>query len=262
MRKSIVLYTRFFEQIKKLDEQQRGVLFTAIMAYSTEEPLPDMDAVTDMLFSVIKAQLDEDDMKYQEKCRARSEAGAKGGRPKKQEEDLTEKQKNQLVSEESKKSKSFFEKAKKPDNDNVNDNENDNDILKDNMSSGTSPDHSEDQSKEIIGYLNQKTGKHFLDKSKDSRSLIRARVREGFTVDDFKKVIDIKAEEWGSDPQMEQYLRPKTLFGAKFESYLNQRTIAKKATKFSNFTERPAQENLKIAEMIEKRQLEEMLKGG
>jgi hypothetical protein len=46
-------------------------------------------------------------------------------------------------------------------------------------------------------------------------------MNEGFTVGDFKKVIDNKTAEW-LDTKMEQYLRPETLFGTKFESYLNQ----------------------------------------
>ena len=76
--------------------------------------------------------------------------------------------------------------------------------------------------KEIIEYLNEKTGKHYKSEGYQNRRGINARLDEGFTVDDFRRVIDIKTAEWmGTD--MEQYLRPQTLFGTKFESYLNQR---------------------------------------
>ena len=74
--------------------------------------------------------------------------------------------------------------------------------------------------KEIIDYLNTKAGTRFRASSKSTYSHIRARLHEGFTVDDFKVVIDKKCDEWmGTDFQ--QYLRPATLFGTKFESYLN-----------------------------------------
>ena len=80
---------------------------------------------------------------------------------------------------------------------------------------------------EIIGYLNVKTGKAFKDTSKATRSLIRARMAEGYTVDDFKRVIDNKAASWLNDPKMDAYLQPSTLFGkTKFEGYLNERPVA------------------------------------
>jgi uncharacterized phage protein (TIGR02220 family) len=49
---------------------------------------------------------------------------------------------------------------------------------------------------------------------------VRARVRDGFTLDDFKAVIDAKVAQWGEDEKMAEYLRPETLFGTKFEGYL------------------------------------------
>lgn len=95
--------------------------------------------------------------------------------------------------------------------------------------------------KEIIDYLNLKTGKQFSNKAKDARRHIHARIEDGYTVDDFKKVIDIKAAEWKDDPGMNKFLRPSTLFGNKFESYLNQKVFAKKQqkkNKFNNFDSR------------------------
>lgn len=75
----------------------------------------------------------------------------------------------------------------------------------------------------VINYLNQKTGQHYRTGTPKTRKLIRARIKEKFTLDDFKTVIDKKASEWLGDKKMEQYLRPETLFGTKFESYLNAR---------------------------------------
>lgn len=75
---------------------------------------------------------------------------------------------------------------------------------------------------EVISYLNEKSGKDFKTKTKTTISHIKARVKEGFTVDDFKKVIDIKVSKWKNDPKMKDYIRPETLFGTKFEGYLNE----------------------------------------
>lgn len=76
--------------------------------------------------------------------------------------------------------------------------------------------------KDIVEYLNNKAGTKYHYKTKDTQKHINARLSEGFTLDDFKKVIDTKCDEWlGTD--MEKFLRPMTLFGNKFESYLNQK---------------------------------------
>lgn len=76
--------------------------------------------------------------------------------------------------------------------------------------------------KEIIDYLNQKTNSKYRSSGAKTKSLIKARVNEGFKLDDFKKVIDIKTSQWINDPKMKKFLRPETLFGTKFEGYLNE----------------------------------------
>ena len=76
---------------------------------------------------------------------------------------------------------------------------------------------------EIIDYLNLKTKQHYKATTPKTRTLIKARLNEKFTIEDFKKVIDIKTEEWLNN-DMAKYLRPETLFGTKFESYLNQKS--------------------------------------
>lgn len=83
------------------------------------------------------------------------------------------------------------------------------------------PDHTfSDQVKEIVDYLNEKTGKHYQAKTDKTRRLIHARMKEGFSVDDFKKVIDNKLhDDWFVK---KGFMRPETLFGTKFEGYLNE----------------------------------------
>ena len=74
---------------------------------------------------------------------------------------------------------------------------------------------------EIIERLNEKTGKHYLASTKSTQNHIKARIKEGHTLEDFMKVIDIKCEKW-IGTEWESYLRPETLFGTKFDSYLNE----------------------------------------
>lgn len=82
---------------------------------------------------------------------------------------------------------------------------------------------------EIIAYLNLKTGKHFEHTAKETRKFIKARWGPNRTLEDFKAVIDIKCSKWLSNPDFVDYLRPETLFGTKFQSYLNERPVVKQA---------------------------------
>jgi len=77
--------------------------------------------------------------------------------------------------------------------------------------------------KEIITYLNEQANKNFKFTGSKTKELINGRYSDGFTQDDFIKVIDIKCEEWLGDKKMEKFLQPSTLFCiSKFEGYLNQ----------------------------------------
>lgn len=76
----------------------------------------------------------------------------------------------------------------------------------------------------IIDYLNEKANTNYKFTSKKTNNLIQARLNEGFSEEDFYKVIDNKVLEWkGTD--FEKFLRPETLFSTKFESYLNQKVL-------------------------------------
>lgn len=76
---------------------------------------------------------------------------------------------------------------------------------------------------EIVNYLNEILGSNYRPNSKKTKDLIHARLSEGFTVEDFKTVIHKKAKQWQDDPKMIKFLRPETLFGNKFEGYLNEK---------------------------------------
>ena len=112
---------------------------------------------------------------------------------------------------------------------------------------------------EIILYLNQKINTNYKSTSKATQKLISARFNENFTVEDFKKVIDNKVADWNHEPalgekDMRPYLRPETLFGNKFESYLNSKPATKtqnKTSRRNNFTQREYDDD--FYEMLEGR---------
>lgn len=115
-------------------------------------------------------------------------------------------------------------------NEDDNDNDNDNERIGDESSTNRSLDVS-GVTKAVIEYLNKKAGTAYKASSKNTQKLIGARLREGFTEEDFYTVIDTKVAEWGKPPKagakdMRIYIRPDTLFGTKFEAYLNQRRVS------------------------------------
>lgn len=85
------------------------------------------------------------------------------------------------------------------------------------------PDGVAEKTKTIVGYLNEKTDSHYKATTPKTKQLVQARLKEGFSVDDFKTVIDKKTATWLNDNKMNKYLRPLTLFGTKFEDYLNEK---------------------------------------
>lgn len=74
----------------------------------------------------------------------------------------------------------------------------------------------------IIGYLNQKSGKHFRDTAA-TRKLISARLNDGhFTEASVCQAIDNVVSSWSGDPKMDKYVRPTTIFKqSKFEDYVS-----------------------------------------
>ncbi|CTK87836.1 dnaD and phage-associated domain protein [Streptococcus pneumoniae] len=75
--------------------------------------------------------------------------------------------------------------------------------------------------KEVISYLNLKSKKNFKVDTASHQKFIKARLKEGYVLEDFKKVVDIMVAKW-QGTEYEQYLQPQTLFGNKMDNYLNQ----------------------------------------
>lgn len=114
---------------------------------------------------------------------------------------------------------------------------------------------------DIVTFLNSVTGSSYRSTTDKTRKLIAARLAEGFTVDDFKAVITKKAKEWqGTD--MAQYLRPETLFGTKFEGYLNQPEVRNNRRSPISRAEQERQEAINVVnELIAEYEEEERQNG-
>lgn len=100
------------------------------------------------------------------------------------------------------------------------------------------PDGVADKTKTIIDYLNEKIDSHYKATTPKTKQLVQARLKEGFSVDDFKTVIDKKTATWLNDNKMNKYLRPLTLFGTKFEDYLNEKVKGQPDKNDPYYTER------------------------
>lgn len=88
----------------------------------------------------------------------------------------------------------------------------------------TDKNEENEEIKEVVDYLNSVAGKSYRSSTKKTRDHIKARLNDGFTVADMKRVIDTKSAQWkGTD--MDRFLRPETLFAGKFEGYLNENPV-------------------------------------
>lgn len=116
----------------------------------------------------------------------------------------------------SKNVKTSISKNAKENNTSINNTSMNNNILSSNL------DDTKGKAVEIIDYLNEKAGKRFSHKTKETAKHINARLKDGYTVEDFKRVIDNRVMKWSKDKKMKEYIRPDTLFTpTNFEKYLN-----------------------------------------
>ena len=184
-RSHITFFISYFTAIRRIKKKtDRCDAYDALLDYAFHDIMPDFDRLPDaaaIAFELVKPNIDS--------SKKKAESGAKGGSSK-QAASKPEAKRKQPASDKDK------EKEK--------DKEREKEIYK-----------------EIVSYLNQKTGKNFKATTEKTTSAIHARLAEGFTPDDFRVVIDKKTADWLGDEKMAEYLRPETLFGTKFESYRN-----------------------------------------
>lgn len=211
------IYREYFDLITLLPKKDQSELLLAICNYMFFDEEPNLNESQMKIFRNLKRPLD--------KSKKRSLSGSTTNSNNNREENKNKSKQNQNQNKnKSNKNQNEIEKETHQDvNVNVNDIVNVNNLEKIEC-------EKEKPFREIIDYLNLKINSHYKHSTDKTKSLIKARINDGFTLEDFKTVIDKKYDEWvGTD--MEKYLRPETLFGNKFESYLNQKTINKPKTK-------------------------------
>lgn len=205
---TIVFYKSFYDCIKELPSENQIEVYNAIFKkYFYDEDI-ELDGLSKGIFSIIIPNINSANKRYW----ANVKNGKKGGRPKTEEKPKQNPNNNPDKTQIEPKQNL---KDKEKDKDKVNDNVNDNNIyiVEDNNVSDTA--------KQIIDYLNLRTGQRYKYNNKNTQEHIKQRLKEGFTLDDFKLVIDKMCIEW-MNTDMQKYLRPETLFRpSKFESYLN-----------------------------------------
>jgi uncharacterized phage protein (TIGR02220 family) len=192
-KKSFILYCDQKGVWDKLDDAQAGRLIKHVIAYVNDENPEAPDFITELAFEPIKASLKRDLKKWEKQQTQRSEAGKRSAEVRKRNAKLVQRD-STSVNERS---------VSSTVNGNVNVSVNDSVNV-------------------IVSYLNSRVGSSFKASTDKTKRMINARLKEGFTVEDFKQVIETKAEEWENDPKFCKFLRPETLFSNKFESYLNQ----------------------------------------
>lgn len=197
---------------QNLPNDKAGELIKALYSCHNKEMVSMDDPVLFSIFFMMSETVCENAEKYEEKCRKNAQNRSKKTEKETERPSTTVNDRSQNKNIKEKDSKESKEK----------------DVLTDIQKEKPLMVAAQ----EIVKYLNDQAGTHYRASSKETVSMIKARLADHHTVDDFKRVIDVKVAEWKGTEQ-EQYLRPETLFCAKhFESYLNQPMPKKKVTSF------------------------------
>ena len=206
-KKNFLLEKEQQEVFETLTDEEAGKLIKGIFRYlSTGDS--GLTGMMNAIFIPIKKSIDKNEENYKKICERNRENGLKGGRPKKE----TEEKPSGFSGLENK----TQQNPKKPDTRHISYINHNSYLGKDKGVIG----EEEKPFKAIIEHLNKRTGSNYKHTTESTRQKINARLNEGYNLDDFIVVIDKKCVEW-MNTDMQKYLRPETLFGTKFESYLN-----------------------------------------
>lgn len=229
-KKSFIIYFNWAQMLRDMPDPEAGQLIKGIAAYELGEEVSFDNPLLSAVFSMIRDKLDEDNEKYKERVR-KLEENKKRWWEEKQKAQSTDRSladSNRSLPENNRSLTDLYsDTVTDTDTDTVNVTVTDTDTVtvtdvtnvtnNNKIRSPAEPNITA----EVVDYLNQKLGTRYKADTEKTRRLIRARIREGATLEDFRKVIDKKVKEWRGT-KLEPYLRPETLFGTKFEGYLNQ----------------------------------------
>ena len=227
MKKGFVFYSNWAAMIEELPDDMVGQLLKMICRYEFSGEVIESDPIVTAIFKGIKPSLDMNSEKYQKKVERVKEAREKRISMK---SDRNQTEINMKSDRNQSEIKCITDTVTDTDTVTVSSKE-------DSIYIVGKPDFTS-EIKQIIDYLNKKTQSNFKAKTEATKKSIIARLKEGYTVEDFFRVIDAKVKDWSDDPDMREYLRPQTLFRpSNFEAYLNEanRPQVKSKNAFKNF---------------------------
>lgn len=227
MKEGFIIYKSFYEPLRVLSDDQIGRLFRAIFEYQINGTTK-VDNDIKMGFEFFKNQFRIDDEKYDKRCKKNQENIEKYWKNKENKQDTNEYNRIQMNTKHTDKDKEN-EKENVKDNENVNEkvneNENENENVKEKEKKTNMSSKLDGAAASVLDYMNEIAKRDFKH-IKSNLDLIKARLSEGFTVEDCKDVIFNQKRDFldrklkKGDKDLSKYYRPMTLFGENFESYL------------------------------------------
>lgn len=205
------------ETLDKLTDDQVAELFRGMVDYQITGEAPEFSGVLEFAFIPIRQQMDRDNTKWERTREKRVKSGRQGGiRSGEVRKAKAENEANEASASKSKQTKQ--NEANEAVNVNVNVNDNVNVNVSDSFEAGS--DGPAPLSSLLISYLNEKAGTNY-NVTAAFVQRIGELMNAGYTSDDMKSVIDKKVSEWKDSDKMRGYLRPRTLFGDKFDEYVS-----------------------------------------
>lgn len=211
--KSFIVYDDIEAVLDELDDDQVGALFRGMVNYHITGNEPEFDGVLKFVFIPIKQGMDRNAEKYRRKCE-KNRANVRKRYEQKDGDDTNVYDRIRTYTNAT--------------NNNSNNNNNTNSNSKSNSNNESTPVDVWVLSRSVLSHLNDRAGTHYRTDAADSVRLISELHHKGYTAEQMIAVIDKKAAAWLGDPKVEQYLRPSTLFGPRFEQYLNEPDTARK----------------------------------
>lgn len=214
MKSSFVILDSWAKTLMCAPKEQAGELIQLLCRYNVSGDDTCDDPMVSAVFAGWKEQIDANNEAY--------EAKVEGARKAREKKNSNIKDNQELIPLDIKNNQEPIRDDIKSDTDNVyvyvSSNEDNNIYIVEQTENSVESDVDE-----VIDYLNTKTNSNFRKTTKAYRKAIRARLNEGYSLDDLKTVIDSRMDKWGNDAEMREYLRPQTLFApSHFDAYLNE----------------------------------------
>jgi len=212
-KENILILLGDYVAVRNFSNTDAGKLFHTICRYALGENIDDMDDKIKVAFNFFKVRLDKNRKNWEETRIERKKAGRLGGLAKQANANFAKQNEQTIANLPVNVSDSVSDSVSVND---INDSVGVNDIKKKASPSVDIITILEDLNKRL------KSKKGFSPLAKFNQNLIKARMSEGYTVENFITVNEKKVKQWLHDPEMSKYLRPATLYGNKFDGYLNE----------------------------------------